>query len=90
MLNWVEDDIVPIGNDDITCAELDTVPAGIFCPALSAKLAVVANDAVVIEPLNEPVFICADDDTVPVGNAAIIWVELLTVPAGTVAVAFSA
>lgn len=65
---------------------------------LVAALEVVAKDAVVIvpsnepvsEPLNDPVLICTDDDTVPTGSAASTCVELLIVPAGTTAVALIA
>jgi hypothetical protein len=42
-------------------------------------------EAVVMLPENDPVLICVDDDTVPVGNAATTWVELDIVPAGNCA-----
>ena len=78
--------------EDVTqpgyCALLLTVPAGNVVE-FSAYDAVVANEAVVILPLNEPVLICTEDDTVPDGRFALTCAELLIVPAGTDA-AFSA
>ena len=79
----VDELTVPTGNALIICVELDTVPDTGVAVALSAYDAVVANDALVIAPVNEPINEPVND---PVNGAVKLLncIELLIVPAGTV------
>jgi hypothetical protein len=79
-----EDDMVPAGNNGLTCVDEDTTLAGNMVGANDADVAnddvngvnvidlaadaVVANDAEVILPLKLPVLICKELLTIPVGN----------------------
>jgi hypothetical protein len=79
-----EDDMVPAGNNGLTCVDEDTTLAGNIVGANDADVAnddvngvnvidlaadaVVENDAEVILPLKLPVLICKELLTIPVGN----------------------
>jgi hypothetical protein len=85
-VNCVELDTTPAGNVAVAFAAYDAVVANELDTALLAQLAVPNVEPLRVpinDPVNEPVLICAELDTVPVGKNAITCAELLTMFVGT-------